>query len=137
MLHAGVDSLTDAIGYISLFRSHGHTINSVWFHTHGRPGYIHLPREGIDVTNAHRFSEVSGDLAPSAVVGFLGCNVAEGPSGEAFLLAAGSAMLGTGGGFMFASDSITFSVPGLGQRRPIWSSIKVVCVDRGGASRLC
>ena len=61
----------------------------------------------------------------------------EGQEGNDFLLNAGSSLLQSGGGTVYASDSVTFSVPGLGQRGPIWSSVKRVCVDPGGDSRIC
>jgi len=136
-LHAGVDSLSGAIGWISHFKSRGKTIDKVFFLTHGAPGYVHLPRGGLSTSNASALKTVSSDLSAHAIVGFLGCNVAEGPKGDAFLVAAGSAMLGKGGGKVFASDSVTFSVPGLGQRGPLWSTIKVVCIDPGGVSKAC
>jgi hypothetical protein len=136
-ISTGVGSLSDVTSSISTTHGRGHTLNQLFFHTHGAPGYVHLPNGGIDSTNASSLRSASGDIAGSADVGFLGCNVAEGPAGDAFLLAAGSALLGTGGGRVYGSDSVTFSVPGLGQRRPIWSSQKVVCVTPGGSARSC
>lgn len=47
MLHAGVASLAEVSGWIGLKHAHGSTINAIYFHTHGAPGYIHLPNGGI------------------------------------------------------------------------------------------
>jgi hypothetical protein len=80
---------------------------------------------------------LSSELTANATIGFLGCNVGEGSRGSQFLLNAGSSLLMNGGGTVYASDSVTFSVPAIGQRRPVWSSIKRACVARGGSSRIC
>jgi hypothetical protein len=135
-MHAGIRSVGDVGPYIRLFKGHGRSIDSIYFHTHGAPGYIHLPDGGITAASVWGLNPYSGDIDAGATIGFLGCNVAEGQDGTDFLLNAGSSLLMNGGGRVFASDSVTFSVPVIGQRRPIWSSIKVVSVVPGGNSRL-
>jgi hypothetical protein len=137
MLHAGIRDLAGARNAINLFSGRGHTLNAIYFHTHGAPGYVHLPDGGISVNNVWDLNTVAGNIAANARIGFLGCNVAEDQEGSDFLLNAGSSLLGVGGGAVYASDSVTFSVPGIGQRRPIWSSVKRVCVEPGGDSRIC
>uniref|UniRef100_A0A7V4G675 DUF4157 domain-containing protein n=1 Tax=Desulfobacca acetoxidans TaxID=60893 RepID=A0A7V4G675_9BACT len=136
MLHAGIRDLEGVRTWINFF-SDSYTLNAIYFHTHGAPGYVDLPDGGISTENVWDLNTVSEKIASNAKIGFFGCNVAEGQEGSDFLLNAGSSLLEVGGGIVYASDSITFSVPGIGQRRPIWSKIKVVCVDPGGDSRIC
>lgn len=137
MLHAGIDEISDVAPNIRSFRRRGHSIDSIYFHTHGAPGYIHLPSGGIVSGNVWGLNAISSEISANATVGFLGCNVGEGRKGNQFLLNAGSSLLMNGGGTVYASDSVTFSVPGIGQRRPVWSSLKRVCVAPGGSSHIC
>ena len=135
--HAAIDNVTQVPGWVSLFHSRGHTINEVIFHTHGAPGYVHLPNGGLTAANVSSIAGMGSDLASDALIDFKGCNVAEGPAGEAFLLAVANTVLSVPGGRAKGTDSVTFSVPGIGQRRPIWSSRPTACVAAGGAAHMC
>jgi hypothetical protein len=135
--HAAIDNITQAPGWVSLFKSRGHTINEVIFHTHGAPGYVHLPNGGLTVANVSSIASMGSDLPSNALIDFKGCNVAEGPDGEAFLLAVANGVLSANGGRAKGTDSVTFSVPGIGQRRPIWSSRPTACITAGGAAHMC
>jgi hypothetical protein len=133
-VHAGVSSIDEVKSYIDSIGKSVKTIDMIWFHTHGAPGYVHLPNGGIYETNVATLTPVcSMYLGMPAAIYFLGCNVGEGDTGRKFLKAAGKALLGHGGGRIVTSDSITMSVPGLGQRRPIWSSIVEATVMPGGS----
>ena len=132
-LHAAVASIGDVRVWIQAIGRRVRTIHSVRFHTHGAPGYIHLPNGGITAANVATLRPVCTTYvsAPGQVV-FFGCNVGEGDRGRAFLEAAGRAMLGHGGGTVHAVDSVTFSVPWLGQRYPIWGDDVTVEIQPGG-----
>lgn len=133
-IHAAVTSLADVQTQIEAVGKRVLTIDMMWIHTHGAPGYVHLPGGGITESNVGTLRPAcSTYLAMPATIIFAGCNVGEGGPGERFLKAAGAAMLGHGGGHIVSSDSVTFSVPLLGQRRPIWSSIVEASVAPGGA----
>jgi len=133
MLHAAVASLQDVIGWIQIVGRRERTIHALHFHTHGNVGYIHLPNGGITTANVNMLQPACSQfLSLPAEVHFYGCNVAESPNGRDFLVAAGRAMLGHGGGRMTASDSRTLSGPGLGQRLPPWATRIVAEVERGG-----
>jgi hypothetical protein len=131
--HFAVASLDDVKAAIQLFGTRYQSLEGLWFHTHGNQGYVHLPNGSIRTNNVGELRGVcSRFLAHGATVVFAGCNVGEGTAGADFLMAAGPAMLGHGGGTIYTSDSVTFSVPGLGQRRPVWSSIVTAVVEPGG-----
>ena len=133
VLHAAVDRREHVISWIRVIGRRVRTLHALHFHTHGNVGYIHLPNGGITIANVETLQPACSQfLSMPAEVHFHGCNVAEGDNGRAFLVAAGRAMLGHGGGRMTASDSKTLSVPGLGQRLPFWASRIVAEVDRGG-----
>lgn len=135
--HAGIDNISQVPGLISMFVAQGETINTIFFHTHGAPGYVHLPNGGMDATNVSTLSPISSQLASDALIDFKGCNVGEGSSGETFLLTVANTLLKTPGGKTRATDSVTFSVPGIGQRRPIWSSRPTACITAGGTAVMC
>jgi hypothetical protein len=86
---------------------------------------------------SHQLQVWDSDLPSNALIDFKGCNVAEGPDGEAFLLAVANGVLSANGGRAKGTDSVTFSVPGIGQRRPIWSSRPTACITAGGAAHMC
>ena len=134
ILHAAVASIGDVISWIRVIGRRVRTIHALKFHTHGNIGYIHLPNGGITMANVNTLQPACSEfLSMPADVQFYGCNVAEGSNGRAFLVAAGRAMLGHGGGRMAASDAGTLSVPGLGQRLPFWANQIVARVYPGGA----
>ncbi|MCB9960016.1 MAG: DUF4347 domain-containing protein [Rhodospirillaceae bacterium] len=133
ILHAAVASLTDVISWIRIIGQREQTIDELHIHSHGNIGYIHLPNGGITISNVSQLQPVCSQyLARPGRVLLYGCNVAEGPTGQAFLIAAGRAMLGHGGGIIGASDSKTFSVPGLGQRLPVWATLHIAVVSPSG-----
>jgi hypothetical protein len=72
-------------------------------------------------------------IAAPGRVFFTGCNVGEGPQGDAFLSAAGPAMLAHGGGVMLVSTSVTASFPLYGEWLPPWGHVKAAKVSPGGA----
>lgn len=118
----------------------GGKIDLLLIHSHGVPGMI-LLKTGlisgtvcIDATNVHLLAPVCRRAIPAqGRIFFAGCNVGEGPKGEAFLRAAGKHMLGHGGGVMLAVTSVTFSFPlFLGQRIPAWGSVRAAKVSPGG-----
>jgi hypothetical protein len=118
----------------------GGKVDILLIHSHGAPGMIFV-RTGllamqpcIDVSNVHLLAQVCRLALPAnGRVFFAGCNVGYGPSGAAFLRAAGKHMLGHGGGVILAVTSVTFSVPGfLGQRIPAWGSIRAAKVSPDG-----
>ena len=135
--HAAIDAISQVPGWISTFKSRGLTINEVIFHTHGAPGYVHLPKGGLTASNVSSIASIAGSLASDALVDFKGCNVAEGAAGQTFLLAVADNLLNVNGGKAKGTDSVTFSVPGIGQRRPIWSSRPTVCIVPGGRASVC
>lgn len=135
--HAAIDAISQVPGWISTFKSRGLTINEVIFHTHGAPGYVHLPKGGLTASNVSSISSIAGSLASDALIDFKGCNVAEGATGQTFLLAVADNLLNVNGGKAKGTDSVTFSVPGIGQRRPIWSSRPTVCIVPGGRASVC
>lgn len=135
--HAAIDAISQVPGWISIFKSRGLTINEVIFHTHGAPGYVHLPNGGLTASNVSSISSIAGSLATDALIDFKGCNVAEGPTGQTFLLAVADNLLNISGGKARGTDSVTFSVPGIGQRRPIWSSRPTVCIVPKGRAVVC
>jgi hypothetical protein len=73
-------------------------------------------------------------MAPQAKVFFVYCSVGEGPQGEAFLLAAGPAMLGKGGGTMLAATSTIFALPLIGVRLPMRGHVRAAKVSPGGVT---
>lgn len=130
--HAAAGSINDAAGWIESFGRRMRTIDSIWFHTHGSPGYVHLPKGGMTAANVSVLgSACNMYLGSPGLICFLGCNVGEGAAGETFLRAAGSALLGRIGGSIFSSDSATFSFPLVGQRRPVWSNVVEAAVAGG------
>lgn len=136
-LHAGIDSITQVPGQVSAFKSLGNSINEVVFHTHGAPGYVHLPNGGMNSTNISIIASIGSQLDADSTIDFKGCNVAEGTVGETFLQNVANTVLSVGGGRVRGTDSITFSVPGIGQRRPIWSSRPTACITAGSTAHMC
>lgn len=83
------------------------------FDTHGSPGKIWLPNntnfEGVDFMIYARYGNF---LSRNAQVLFLGCNVGEGPAGDAFLGDVGKFLLRGKGGTVGATtvSNITFQI---------------------------
>ena len=137
ILHAEVASIGDVISWIRTIGRQVRTIQTLKFHTHGNIGRISLPNGIITAANVIALRPVCSEfLGMPADVQFYGCNVAGGPNGRAFLVAAGRVMLGHGGGRMAASDAGTLSVPGLGQGLPFWANQIVARVYPGGAVKI-
>lgn len=137
ILHAAVSSIEEVRSWILTIGVRVRTINSIWFHTHGRPGYIQLLNGGIHTGNVYALHLVCSQyLSMPANIYFLGCNVGEGSCGEQFLRVAGRAMLTHGGGSVFAADSKTSSTPWSGQTLPIWGNPVVAEVQHGGAVQI-
>ena len=130
---AAVASVPDIAAAIESFGRQMRTIDSIWFHTHGVPGQVSLPGGNLRAGNVSLLRKACDKyLASPAYIYFLGCNVGEGHNGEAFLTVAGSLLLGHGGGSVFASDSVTFSFPLVGQWRPPHANVIEAVVEPGG-----
>jgi hypothetical protein len=134
VIHAGVASLADVVAMIEAKGKQQGYLAGLVFHTHGSPGEAYLPNGSIHSGNVHRLRPpCSRSLAWGAKVAFLGCNVAEGGAGSWFLQEAGRAMLAHVGGWVYGIDSVTLSIPGLGQTKPPWGDYVGFRVDAGGA----
>ncbi|MFD2934196.1 DUF4347 domain-containing protein [Spirosoma flavum] len=132
---AAISSANQVAGAIEQAGRRDLSISHLIFLTHGAPGYVHFPGGGFDRTNIgiiHTACEQF--LIYGAQVEFWGCNVGEGTNGSQFLQAVGASALRHGGGTIFCSDSVTFSVPYVGQRFPIWTTIVQANVLPGGAT---
>lgn len=138
-INTPVANIKDVENELNRIAGLGKTVDSLWFHSHGVPGVVNISRNGagLNYLDWHTVWSLTPAcqkaLASPGRVFFAGCNVGEGARGEKFLLAAGAAMLGHGGGIMLAATSRTFSHPGLGQRLPPWGSVRVAKVSPGGA----
>jgi hypothetical protein len=132
----GVTSDSDIFQELRRLGSVGWRINDLWFHLHGSPGVIALS-SGVPVISTSSVFLLTNvclaAMAAPARICWLGCNVGEGPDGEAFLRAAGRAMLGGGGGVMLAATSVVASGPVIGERLPPWAQVRAAKVSPGGA----
>jgi len=132
-----VTGIVDIEAEIQRIGGLGGKIGWLYIHSHGIPGQVWIPISPptpcLAATNvSYLKSACKKAMAPGAKVGFFGCNIGEGPQGEAFLRVAGPSMLGADGGLMFAATSVTLSGPVLGQRLPAWGSVRVATVSPGG-----
>jgi hypothetical protein len=142
IIWTGVASYQDIENELRRIGGLGGKIDELWFHAHGAPGIVAMPTYGpfigwvcLDVNNVGNLKNAClTAMAPQARVFFVCCSVGKGPQGEAFLLAAGPAMLGTGGGSMFAATSTIFAMPLIGVRLPLWGHVRVAKVSPGGAT---
>jgi hypothetical protein len=137
-IYTPVQGLGDIAAELQRIGGLGGQISSLFVHSHGAPGQVYIPIKPpslcLAATNASQIkSACQNVMAPGAKVFFLGCNIGEGPQGEAFLRVAGPHMLGGGGGLMFAMTSVTFSYAIAGELLPPWGSVKVAHVSPGGA----
>lgn len=111
------------------------SLSHLIFLTHGAPGYVHFPGGGFDLNNISIIQKACENyLIYGGQIEFWGCNVGEGADGAQFLRAVGASALRHGGGTIFCSDSVTMSVPYVGQRFPIWTTIVQADVLPGGAT---
>jgi hypothetical protein len=138
-VYTPVKSVGDIDAELNRIGGLGGKISSLLIHSHGAPGRVCIPIKPPTVclaaTNVSQLkSACQRAMAPGANVFFLGCNIAEGPQGEAFLRVAGPHMLGVGGGLMFAATSVTLSFPIAGQLLPPWGSTRVAHVSPGGVT---
>jgi len=142
IIWTGVSSFQDIEDELNRIGGLGGRIDELWFHAHGAPGVVYMPTFGsligwicLDVTNVGSLqSACVVAMAAGAKVFFVSCNLGEGAQGKAFLLAAGPAMLGTGGGSMFAATSTIYAMPIFGVRLPLWGHVRVAKVSPGGAT---
>src|SRR5215813_5812237 len=119
-------------------------IDELWFHTHGAPGIVVAPSFGVifgsvclDSSNVGNLSSVcQRAMATPAKVFFTGCNIGEGPAGKTFLMAAGPAMLGNGGGVMLASTATNLAIPLVGEWLLPWAQVRWAKVSPGGAVQI-
>jgi hypothetical protein len=93
---------------------------SLVFNTHGDEGILRLGAD--EVTSNLVRSELGGKgferfLKPNATVTFEGCSIAEGPSGELFLVRAGQVFLSRGGGDVKGNTGKGWSAPLLGSTK--------------------
>jgi hypothetical protein len=138
VIYTGVASYQDIEDELRRIGGLGGRIDELWVHSHGAPGIIGIPYSApavcLDASNVANLAPVCRKaMASPAKVFWTGCNVGEGPQGEAFLRAAGPAMLGKGGGAMLASTSRTDSILFLGEWLPPWAQVRVAKVSPGGA----
>ncbi len=141
IIYTGVSGYQDIEDELRRIGGLGGKIDELWIHSHGVPGIIVIPLLGLisgavclDATNVAGLAPLCRmSIAAPGKVFFTGCNVGEGPQGDAFLRAAGSAMLGHGGGVMLASTSVTASFPLYGEWLPPWGHVKAAKVSPGGA----
>jgi len=140
VIWTGVSSYQEIEAELQRIGGLGGRIDELWFHAHGAPGIVIMPSYGalvgyvcLDAGNVGQLKTVCFvAMAARARVFFTGCNVGEGAQGDAFLLAAGPAMLGRFGGVMVAATSKTFSVPLVGEWLPPWGHARVAKVSAGG-----
>lgn len=144
LIYTGVSGYADIEAELRRIGGLGGKIDELWIHSHGAPGIIVIPLTGLisgivclDATNVAGLAPVCRmSIATPGRVFFAGCNVGEGAPGDAFLRAAGAAMLGHGGGVMLAATSVTASVPLYGEWLPPWGHVKAAKVSPGGAVTL-
>ena len=112
----------------------GRQLAELWLHLHGSPGIVQI-QNGImqsvafDANNVHLLRNACFNaMAAYTWVYWLCGNLGEGPAGDAFLRAAGPAMLG-GGGIMFASTSVFYSPPPIAG----WAKGREANISSGGA----
>ncbi|WP_018620709.1 DUF4347 domain-containing protein [Spirosoma luteum] len=130
-----ISAASEVAGAIERTGRRDMSISHLIFLTHGAPGYVHFPGGGFTRTNINLIQTVCEEyLMYGAQVEFWGCNVGEGGAGAQFLQAVGASALRHGGGTIFCSDSVTFSVPYAGQRFPVWTTIVQASVLPGGAT---
>jgi hypothetical protein len=141
IVYTGVSGYQDIENEIRRVGGLGGKIGELWIHSHGAPGVIVIPLSGwfsgalcLDANNVGQLATVCRMfIATPGKVFFTGCSVGEGAPGDAFLRAAGPAMLGHGGGVVLASTSVTASVPWYGEWLPPWGHVKAAKVSPGGA----
>jgi hypothetical protein len=136
VIWTGVNSFQDVRNELARIGNRGAKIDDLWFHMHGAPGVIGFEYSDppICAKNVGQLTKVcSVAMATPARVLIAGCNTGEGPQGDAFLRAAGPAMLGLGGGVMLAATSMTFSIPIMGEWLPGWAQVRAAKVSPGGA----
>jgi hypothetical protein len=133
-------NLQDIMNELRRISGLGGKIEVLWIHSHGYPGAVAIKTgliSGIpclDATNVGQLGPLCGAaIADQARVYFAGCMIGYGARGDAFLHAAGPAMLGHGGGTMLAPTSITCCAPFFGDWLPHWGKIRTAKVSRGGA----
>lgn len=142
VIWTGVANLQDIEAELRRIGGLGGKIDELWFHAHGAPGIVVMPSFGpfvgwvcLDVNTVGKLKNACVvAMAPQAKVFFVCCSVGEGQPGEAFLLAAGPAMLGKGGGTMLAATSTIFAFPLIGVRLPMWGHVRAAKVSPGGAT---
>ena len=81
----------------------------VLFDSHGKPGVLDLPLAQFTAANAPLLAPCSSALTSDARVLFLGCSVADGAVGRAFLVAVGKALLMGNGGVVGGSTVGTYT----------------------------
>jgi hypothetical protein len=139
-IYTPVSNLRDIKNELRRIGGLGGKIDVLWFHAHGSPGVLVIPRTGLisgqvclDAANVSQLSPLCRlALAAQARVYFAACMVGYGAKGEAFLRAAGPQMLGHGGGVMLAATSLTYSHPYVGDWLPHWGSVRAAKVAPGG-----
>jgi len=110
-------------------------LKQINFYTHGNVGYVHLAGGGVTKSTVSLLAAPHPGLfaGPGRVL-FTGCNVAEGPGGRDFLIAAGQALLKGHGGCVGGTTSANvFGRWGLfDARMPKWGELRVIELDAGG-----
>jgi Domain of unknown function (DUF4347) len=100
-----VNSIAELLALFKEWLKMEESFDLIDFHTHGGPGVICIGSDKLTVSNLYRLSTSNVDqiFNNNAQVIFAGCNVAEGHTGELFLLRFGQIMLKGGGGKVMGS----------------------------------
>ncbi|HEX2885178.1 hypothetical protein, partial [Vineibacter terrae] len=128
-----VTSRQDVIN--ELGRLAGKQIGVLWLYLHGSPGIVRtqkmfLQSIAFDASTIGLLRNVCFNaLTPYAWIYWLCGNLGQGPAGDAFLRAAGPAMLGRGGSIL-ASTSVLYPPPPLSG----WADARGATVSPGGAA---
>jgi Domain of unknown function (DUF4347) len=134
-----VNSIVELLALFKEWLKMEESFDLIDFHTHGGPGVICIGSDKLTVSNLYRLytSNVDQIFKNNAQVIFNGCNVAEGHTGELFLLRFGKMMLKGGGGKVMGSTGYGVADAFLSGDvyHPLadWVSVKVAA---GGGAKL-
>jgi hypothetical protein len=107
-----VETVADIVALFARLRREGVRLEYLDFHTHGGDGQIGIGSDAIFEWSA--FAGFQDIFATEARIEFHGCNVADGPDGEFFLVECGSTLLKRGGGSVAGHAGLALALRSLG-----------------------